>query len=58
MYVSRARWRLGMAHLAPFVAQLPAAQQAQLIREAREALGPAPQPWTPTVLILVSRAPA
>jgi len=52
------RWRLGMAHLAPFVAQLPAAQQAQLIREAREALGPAPQPWTPTVLILVSRAPA
>jgi SAM-dependent methyltransferase len=52
------RWRLGMAHLAPFVAGLPRSQRARLAREAREALGPAAQPWSPTVLMLSSRAPA
>jgi len=52
------RWRLGMAHLAPFVARLPRLQRARLVREAREAVGPAAQPWRPTVLMLSSRAPA
>jgi ubiquinone/menaquinone biosynthesis C-methylase UbiE len=51
------RWRLGMAHLAPFMAGLPAAQRAHLEREARAALGPAAQPWRPMVLVLSSRAP-
>jgi len=50
--------RLGMAHLAPFVAGLPRLQRARLVREAREAVGPAAQPWRPTVLMLSSRAPA
>jgi SAM-dependent methyltransferase len=52
------RWRLGMAHLAPFVAGLSPTQRAELVSEAKEALGPSPQPWRPTVLILSSRAPA
>jgi SAM-dependent methyltransferase len=51
-------WRIGMAHLAPFVAELAPAERARLVREARAALGPAPQPWKPTVLVLSSRAPA
>jgi ubiquinone/menaquinone biosynthesis C-methylase UbiE len=52
------RWRLGMAHLAPFVAGLPRSQRARLVLEAREAIGPAAYPWRPTVLMLSSRAPA
>jgi len=34
------RWRLGMAHLAPFVAGLSPAQRARLECDAKEALGP------------------
>jgi SAM-dependent methyltransferase len=52
------RWRLGMAHLAPFVAALPPAVRARLAAAAEAAVGPAPQPWRPAVLILSSRAPA
>jgi SAM-dependent methyltransferase len=52
------RWRMGMAHLAPFVAGLPPTEQARLMRKARAELGPASQPWRPTVLVLSSRAPA
>jgi SAM-dependent methyltransferase len=52
------RWRLGMAHLASFVAGLSSVVRAELVREAKHALGPAPQPWRPMVLILSSRAPA
>jgi SAM-dependent methyltransferase len=52
------RWRLGKAHLAPFVAALPAPVYAELVRAAQAALGPRPQPWRPAVLILSSRAPA
>ncbi len=52
------RLRLGMAYLAPFVESLPADRRAALVQAAREALGPAPQPWRPAVLIISSRAPA
>ncbi len=52
------RLRLGMAYLAPFVGSLPADRRAALVQAAREALGPAPQPWRPAVLIVSSRAPA
>lgn len=52
------RWRLGMAHLAPFVAGLSPGKRAQLVCEAQQALGPSPQPWRPTLVILSSRAPA
>jgi hypothetical protein len=52
------RWRMGMAHLSPFVVGLAPTDRARLVREARAALGPAPQPWRPTILVLSSRAPA
>ena len=51
-------WRFGMAQLAPFVASLPAAARAALVSEARAAVGPAPQPHRPLVLILSGRVPA
>jgi ubiquinone/menaquinone biosynthesis C-methylase UbiE len=52
------RLRLGMAYLAPFVDSLPADRRMALVQAACEALGPAPQPWRPAVLIVSSRAPA
>jgi SAM-dependent methyltransferase len=52
------RWRLGMAHLAPFVASLPPITRTRLVAAATAALGPAPQPWRPVVLILSCRTPA
>ncbi len=51
-------WRLGMAHLAPFVATLPGPQRARLVGEARAAVGDSPQPLRPVILILSSRVPA
>ncbi|MCA1844509.1 MAG: class I SAM-dependent methyltransferase [Actinobacteria bacterium] len=51
-------WRLGMAHLAPFVASLPAPARAALVAEARTAVGPAPQRLGLRVLMLSSRSPA
>lgn len=51
-------WRLGMAHLAPFVASLNQVDRASLIAEARTEMGPEPQPLRPVVLMLSSRAPA
>ncbi len=49
-------WRLGMAHLAPFVAGLEPRRRAALITGARAALDDRPQPLRPVVLILSSRA--
>lgn len=51
-------WRLGMAHLAPFVASLPATERAVFVGQARAAVGPQPEPLRAVVLILSSRAPA
>ncbi|MBV8445222.1 MAG: class I SAM-dependent methyltransferase [Candidatus Dormibacteraeota bacterium] len=47
--------RLGMAHLAPFVSSLAGAERGALIIEAVRALGPAPEPLRPRVLVLRSR---
>jgi SAM-dependent methyltransferase len=51
-------WRLGMAHLAPFVASLLPPARAAFVCDARAAVGPEPQPLRPLVLTLSSRAPA
>ena len=51
-------WRLGMAHLAPFVAALSGSQRARLLAQARAAVGDRPQPLRPVILILSSRVPA
>lgn len=51
-------WRLGMAHLAPFVASLLPSERAAFVADARDAVGPGPQPLRPLVLMLSSRAPA
>jgi SAM-dependent methyltransferase len=51
-------WRLGMAHLAPFVAALPGPQRSHFVGEARAAVGDRPQPLRPVILILSSRVPA
>lgn len=52
------RWRLGMPHLAPFVAGLSVSTRSRLHQDACAALGDHPPPWRPAVLILSSRAPA
>jgi hypothetical protein len=51
-------WRLGIAHLAPFVASMLPAERAAFVAEARAAVGSEPQPLRPLVLMLSSRAPA
>jgi SAM-dependent methyltransferase len=51
-------WRLGTPSLAGFAASLPPARRAALVAAAEEALGPAPQPFTPLILILSSRVAA
>lgn len=51
-------WRLGMAHLAPFLATLPGPQRARFVRQAQAAVGDRAQPLRPVVLILSSRVPA
>lgn len=50
-------WRLGMAHLAPFVATLSPATQARLTRDATGAIGPDPSPLCPVVLLARGRCP-
>lgn len=51
-------WRLGMGHLAPFMAALPGPERVRVVRQARAAVGDLPQPLRPVVLILSSRVPA
>lgn len=51
-------WRLGMAHLAPFVAALPRPERARFLARARAAVGDRPQPLRPVMLILSSRVAA
>lgn len=50
-----AAWRLGMAHLAPFVAGLPAPRRRALEREAAAAVRGAP-PLRPRLLVLRARS--
>jgi len=50
--------RLGMAHVAPFVARLSVGDRAALTRAAVEALGSNPQRLRPAVLLLSSTVPA
>lgn len=46
--------RVGMAHLAPFVASLTAIRRAQLLTAAVAAVARHPQPLRPTILVLSS----
>lgn len=50
-------YRLGQAHLAPFVAGLPSAAQERLIAEAVEAAAAVMTPYRPLVVFLVARSP-
>lgn len=52
-----AAWRLGMAHLSPFVARLPPQTRQRLIAATIDAVGPRPPPVRPRVLILTARVP-
>lgn len=47
-------WRLGMAHLAPFVDTLGPSDRTALVKAALAAVGAAPAPYAPEVLILSS----
>jgi hypothetical protein len=49
--------RLGMAHLAPFVASLPSDRRQELIAAAVDAVALDPQPIRPAILILTGRRP-
>jgi hypothetical protein len=49
-----ASWRLGMAHVAPFVASLPAARQAELRRAAESAVAGC-GPLVVSMLVLTAR---
>ncbi|HWW10549.1 MAG TPA: class I SAM-dependent methyltransferase [Candidatus Acidoferrales bacterium] len=49
--------RLGMAHLAPFVASLPSDRRQEFIAAAVDAVALDPQPIRPTILILTGRRP-
>jgi hypothetical protein len=49
-----AAWRLGMAHVAPFVGTLPAARQAEL-RRAAAAAAAGTGPLTVSILVLTAR---
>jgi hypothetical protein len=46
--------RVGMAHLAPFVASLTTIRRAQLLTAAVAAVARHPQPLRPTILVLSS----
>jgi hypothetical protein len=46
-----AEWRLGMAHLAPFVASLPVAERAAVRRTAEGALAGSPPLVIPLVVL-------
>jgi ubiquinone/menaquinone biosynthesis C-methylase UbiE len=51
------RYRIGAAHIAPFIAALPAVVRDALVEEAVGAIVPA-LPWRPAMFALVARAPA
>ncbi len=51
-----ASWRLGMAHVAPFVAALTPDERAALVGDAQRAVGPAPEPVRPRVVLLAAVA--
>jgi SAM-dependent methyltransferase len=48
-------WRLGMAHLAPWVAGLPVGDRRSLEEEACRAVGARPEPVHLAILVLVAR---
>ena len=50
------RWRLGMAHLAPFVATLPTEARTRLRRSCEAALAGAPPLLVPLVVVAASTA--
>ena len=50
--------RMGMAHLAPFVASLSPAWRERFVRAAVVAVERSPQPNPPAILVLSSRVPA
>ncbi len=52
-----AAWRLGMAHLAPFLAGLPPQTRQRLVAATIDAVGPRPPPVRPRVLILTAWVP-
>jgi SAM-dependent methyltransferase len=49
--------RLGMAHLAPFVAALPSDRREALVAAAVDAVARDPEPLRPAILILAGRRP-
>jgi len=49
-------WRLGMAHLAPFLADLDAARRGRLVVECREALAQVPALIVPVVVLAATSA--
>ena len=49
-------WRLGMAHVAPFVAGLSRAELEDLVDDALARLGPEPPPLVRSMVVLVGRA--
>jgi SAM-dependent methyltransferase len=51
-------YRVGMAHLAPFVNSLTAVQRERFLRDATSAVRERGQPIRPRVLIMSSRCPA
>ena len=51
-----ARWRLGMAHLAPFVAALDRGRRGQLVAACERALAGAPPLVVPLVILAASGA--
>jgi ubiquinone/menaquinone biosynthesis C-methylase UbiE len=48
------RWRMGMPHLAPFVASLSPARRDELVTRALDAIGPHPDPYRPDVLFFTA----
>jgi ubiquinone/menaquinone biosynthesis C-methylase UbiE len=51
------RWRLGMPHLAGFLASCTAEQREAIAAAALATIGPRPEPYRPDVLFLTARAP-
>ena len=51
-------YRTGLAHVAPFVASLPARRRSEFLRRAVSAVRERGQPVRPRVLVLSSRVPA
>lgn len=52
-----AAWRLGMAHVAPFVTSLSGSHRRCLVAEAVAAVGPRPEPVRPRVVLLRAVVP-